>query len=155
MILDHWTAMWSWYDLRSLFEQWSRIWSEIKIKVIVPASDYWRKSQTGTHCIELFCCWVAGSSYGVYVIIPIAGRTEYSSHLSQAILIISNIFINICTANEYHNNSCTKYGPKPISNARKIENFETHLRIIPWDTLQGYILLCHATANHPLNRLSD
>jgi hypothetical protein len=30
--------MWSWYDLRSIFEQWCRIWSEIKIKVIVPAS---------------------------------------------------------------------------------------------------------------------
>jgi hypothetical protein len=38
LILDHFTAMWSWYDLRSIFEQWSTTWSEIKIKVIVLAS---------------------------------------------------------------------------------------------------------------------
>jgi hypothetical protein len=30
---------------------------------------------------------------------------------SLAILIISKVSINICTANEYHNNSCTKISP--------------------------------------------
>jgi hypothetical protein len=49
LILDHLTAMWSWYDLRSIFEQWSRIWSEIKIKVIVPASAFnWLRLWTPT-----------------------------------------------------------------------------------------------------------